>query len=57
MASEIKLKPCPFCGSQETGVYYDTGRHYVSCECGARGPSADTDEVAIAYWNRRSVNE
>lgn len=52
--SDEAIETCPFCGSLDTGVYYDSGRHYVSCECGAKGPIAETYEEAITKWNRRT---
>lgn len=52
--SSDELKPCPFCGSYKQRVK-SSGRWgwFVSCECAAVGPSAESRESAIARWNRR----
>lgn len=53
-----KLKPCPFHKHQNFDVdilLSDASLgFYVHCECGARGPEADTREMAIAAWSRRA---
>lgn len=66
--SDIKLKPCPFCGS-EAKVYIDNGVQIVcgSVHCGARTPCL-TDkeflpkesralELAISIWNARAKDD
>jgi len=63
--SDPQLELCPFCGEQPTGIGYDgqpAVRVYVTCECGAQGPSvpymigSNTGLVmgdAITKWNER----
>lgn len=51
------LKPCPFCGSNETDPI-NGDRCWIAClTCWAEGPSADTPEDAAERWNNRSVPE
>ena len=47
----VVLLPCPFCGGRgEVG-----GIPWVECQaCEASGPQAETEEAAIAAWNRRA---
>lgn len=46
-----KLKPCPFCGSVDVSILMQS---LISCrQCEAEGPPSDTEEEAIAAWNRR----
>lgn len=56
-----KLKPCPFCGGEETesesevcygGIYY---RIFCSC-CGASTDLYCDTERAEKAWNRREEN-
>ena len=54
-----KLKPCPFCGSDNMGVYehsYPMEHYYfVFCnECKAESGNFETKEKAILAWNRRA---
>jgi Lar family restriction alleviation protein len=54
-----ELKKCPFCNSEDSGVYDEvTGRatkHYVECHlCGASTNLLPTEEDAIAAWNKRA---
>lgn len=51
----VKFVPCPFNGCTSQRVK-SSGRWgwFVSCACGAVGPSADSREGAIEAWNRRS---
>lgn len=72
--SEIKLKPCPFCGGEaklskftmresvkdQHGIF--PGKEYPVCRvvctsCGTRTAQWDSEEEAIAAWNRRDGNE
>jgi Lar family restriction alleviation protein len=47
-------KSCPFCGSDDLRVK-SSGRWgwFVSCKCGAVGPSSGSRESAIERWNTR----
>ncbi|MEI3020810.1 Lar family restriction alleviation protein [Ruminococcus sp.] len=53
--SEIKLKPCPFCGGK-AGLYHThDGRSCVQCdECGISTLRKMDARLAIQMWNRRS---
>lgn len=45
-----KLKPCPFCGSDNLEVH----RFYVTCEdCMTDGPMCCVENAAIDSWNIR----
>lgn len=49
---EIKLKPCPFCGSEN--VQFDSDKHSVVCaRCKARGCIAPNGDMATDMWNER----
>ena len=55
-----KLKPCPFCGSEN--LYIDSGEFFreyeIRCtKCGGRICWFDTKAEAITAWNRRVHNE
>ena len=51
--SEIKLKPCPFCGSGN--VRYKEAEHAVVCAlCKARGSIAPDEKMAIRMWDERA---
>lgn len=48
----MTLLPCPFCKSANTKL---VPHKRVGCmDCGARGPTAWTDEEAATRWNRRA---
>ena len=49
-----ELKPCPFCGESNARVKH-SGRWgwFVSCQCAAVGPSAESREAAVEAWNTR----
>ena len=54
----IKDKDCPFCGSLDIEPRGCEPPFYVGCnDCGAEGPFADSDEEALAAWNRRADKE
>lgn len=54
MNTDIKLKPCPFCGG--TNLYYAAGRFYA-VECADYGGKIvgayRTEEEAAEAWNTR----
>ena len=54
MATSDGLRPCPFCGQQSARVKH-SGRWgwFVSCQCAAVGPSAESREAAVEAWNTR----
>ena len=56
--SEIKLKPCPFCGCEARLTQYFPGRNYsVQCSvCGAATLHYMNEADAARAWNRRSDN-
>lgn len=58
MVSEIKLKPCPFCGGNATTVESDpTGEFFICCEsCKAFVGVYATENEAVAAWNRRATD-
>lgn len=57
----MTLEPCPFCGGTyitRTLIIDGSGcvpeRHHVMCcDCGAE-IGAETEQIADAYWNRRT---
>lgn len=61
---EVKLLPCPFCGSRNVAQGSSRGFISVWCFCGARGPDVEFPEVCIEphvpilkcyeAWNRRA---
>lgn len=56
-SSELRECPSPWCKPENRrGRYTDASRPeqtFIACECGLKGPYADTREQAIAAWNRR----
>lgn len=58
MREEIKLEPCPFCGSDD--VVFGAGledEYYVECwDCSAKVESCNGLEDAIAGWNARAID-
>lgn len=59
---EIKLKPCPFCGSTDPFMFTcstcgsDEKRYGFYCRlCKTKGPQAPSEELAAKAWNRRSM--
>jgi Lar family restriction alleviation protein len=58
MSEELKLLPCPFCGSNE--LFYEST--YVYCNnCNCLGPDVEYDEDGVSKselieaWNRRTI--
>lgn len=58
------LKPCPFCGSKNVGIYetaygnYLNVFKYVLCQtCNCRTKAYRDEKDAIAAWNRRPTDE
>jgi Lar family restriction alleviation protein len=64
MENKIELLPCPFCGGQATNPWKDisaeefkiTGLAFeIRCQnCFAKILSAESMEVVVCRWNRRS---
>ena len=56
--SELKLKPCPFCGSDMIiCMQYPNGGHSGVCQmCGATGPTVSDDPSMswVLTWNHRT---
>ena len=58
-----KLKPCPFCGSEDVVVNSIgadtpeiTEEYYVECvNCGSQTKLVDTPELAVKWWNTRDL--
>lgn len=49
------FKPCPYYGCTEQTVKHSKRwGWFVSCRCGAVGPSAGNEQCAIAAWNMRN---
>jgi len=46
--------PCPFCGSHHLGLRdnEDLSKWSVVCECGALGPTCNSELDAIEAWNK-----
>ncbi len=50
---KFEIKPCPFCGSDETQVD-STIDYRVECKrCEAQGPKSKSFNEAIGTWNNR----
>ena len=58
--SDIKLKPCPFCGSECVNdttppEFNDVmGFYWVCPDCVSCGPASDTVYLATTSWNGRN---
>ena len=54
----VKLKPCPFCGSNNVSLNHcglEKGVVFVMCNiCCSFGPNGVHDEDATEKWNRRA---
>ena len=59
MTEEIKLKPCPFCGSEAVMLGEDDGMYQVICpECnGTIDDFYNEKEVAAEKWNSRPIED
>lgn len=52
--SDPQLELCPFCGEQPAGIGYDgqpAVRMFISCACGAQGPSTIEGMSASGTWD------
>ena len=55
MGVELKLKPCPFCGSDMCQTYLLGDSVYVRCNmCNSTSGVKENREIAIKAWNRRA---
>lgn len=44
----MKIKPCPFCCSEELGVTH----YYIYCKkCNCCGPDGNDTQDAVSKWN------
>lgn len=61
MKEELKLKACPFCGSENVHLSHWTGQAYVYCaDCMVRTDvylHSGCEAKAVEVWNRRVTNE
>ena len=56
-----KLKPCPFCGSENVKMLRDSDMEYIEyqvfcCGCGTTGGEYTLENEAIENWNSRAGN-
>lgn len=52
--TEKDLKPCPFCGSENTSIEEEPFGFQVLCwKCEARNGYEENKDKAIEAWNRR----
>ena len=52
------MKPCPFCGSDETSVSTNRIEYWVVCDnCLATGPTDPDDYDAKTRWNTRAAQQ
>ena len=52
----MKMKPCPFCGSEDVELHGagPEGPQWIACDdCDASGPVAHSKEAALTVWNDR----
>lgn len=54
MAKDIRLKPCPFCGSNKVEIVHHTGLapRIVCFNCGVE-IEGGTTTIVVGKWNRR----
>lgn len=51
-----KLKPCPFCGSEN--IRFESEKHAVVCvRCKARGSIAPSEDMSRDMWNYRVCDD
>jgi Lar family restriction alleviation protein len=49
-----KLKPCPFCGSDDVELDLDYRWRIVCRDCDSKGSGYEENKKAVAAWNRRA---
>ena len=55
--SEIELKPCPFCGSDDVICDMFEDVYFVECwDCCAKIESCNGMEGVVAGWNARAID-
>ena len=55
--SSIKMKPCPFCGSEDVSFGKLEDICYVECwDCSASIETYSGIEDAVKKWNRQAIN-
>ena len=57
-----KLKPCPFCGSDDVTVrwFFHNDTYHVLCNqtlCHSKDPDGLNKQEAIEAWNRSAKND
>ena len=57
MTDQPKLRPCPFCGSEELAGTTSYPFCILCRDCGATGPATHNAQEAAAAWNRRAGDE
>ena len=59
--SDIKLRPCPFCGADESFLTMMISARDIffvkCCECGGASGTCETSREAADAWNRREEGE
>jgi Lar family restriction alleviation protein len=55
MSTDLKLKPCPFCGETDIELRDNGEPYYAYCtSCSCDGPLHETWQEAFDAWNRRT---
>ena len=54
--SDIKLKPCPFCGNVEIRSKVGAAWSIWCPQCGASSPKEPDEASAAAAWNHRALD-
>ena len=61
-----KLRPCPFCGSEDVKLWSGNWEGYAIClDCGAEGPKVEVDDagvqmrdkIAAKLWGTRTHDD